>query len=83
MKQVALNSPSLPRDDLGRAIKLKSVPRRIVTIGPGATETIFALGAGDRLVGRDSGSDYPPDEVKRVPIVANFAGPFFEKTAAL
>ncbi|HVF11192.1 MAG TPA: ABC transporter substrate-binding protein, partial [Abditibacteriaceae bacterium] len=83
LKQVALNLPSLPRDDLGREIKLSAAPRRIVTIGPGATETIFALGAGERVVGRDSGSDYPPDKVKRVPIVANFTGPFFEKTAAV
>ena len=73
-------APSL--DDLGRVIKLERTPRRIVTIGPGATEIIFALGAGARLVGRDSASDYPPPALQ-VPVVANFAGPFFEKAAAV
>ncbi|MDF2440268.1 MAG: cobalamin transport system substrate-binding protein [Abditibacteriota bacterium] len=72
---------SVPRDDLGRDIKLARVPQRVVTIGPGATETLFAIGAGERLVGRDSGSDYPKS-VQAVAVVANFEGPFFEKVVA-
>jgi iron complex transport system substrate-binding protein len=71
---------------LGRTITLKSVPQRIVTIGPGATEMIFALGAGSRLVGRDSSSDYPPGQrprgVQGVPVVGDFSGPFVESTVA-
>jgi iron complex transport system substrate-binding protein len=77
---------ALPADDLGRTINLKSVPQRIVTIGPGATEMIFALGAGDRLMGRDSSSDYPsskrPRGVQGVPVVGDFSGPFVESTVA-
>jgi iron complex transport system substrate-binding protein len=41
---------------------------RIVSLGPGTTETIFAVGAGDRLVGRSRYCDYPP-EAARVPAV--------------
>lgn len=41
---------------------------RIVSLGPGLTETLFALGAGDRLVGRSRYCDYPP-EVLRAPVV--------------
>jgi iron complex transport system substrate-binding protein len=72
---------SLPRDDLGREIKLANVPQRIVTIGPGATETVFALGAGRRLVGRDSASDYPAAALK-VPVAGDFNGPALEAVIA-
>jgi iron complex transport system substrate-binding protein len=47
---------------------------------------IFALGAGDRLVGRDSNSDYPPGKrprgVQGIPVVGDFTGPFAESTVA-
>jgi iron complex transport system substrate-binding protein len=42
--------------------------QRIVSLGPSTTETIFAIGAGDRLVGRSRYCDYPP-EAARVPDV--------------
>ncbi|MBK1674039.1 ABC transporter substrate-binding protein [Ectothiorhodospira shaposhnikovii] len=32
---------------------------RLITIGGGLTETVFALGAGDRIVGTDSTSTFP------------------------
>lgn len=32
---------------------------RLITVGGGLTETVFALGAGDRIVGTDSTSTYP------------------------
>lgn len=57
-------------DDFGRAVTLKARPQRIVTLAPSATEMIFAVGAGDRLVGRDELSDYPP-EAKKVPSIGN------------
>ena len=34
-------------------------PRRVVTLAPNLTEIVFALGAGDRLVGVSEYSDYP------------------------
>jgi len=55
-------------DDFGRTVVLKARPQRIVTLAPSATEMIFAVGAGDRLVGRDELSDYPP-EAKNVPSI--------------
>jgi iron complex transport system substrate-binding protein len=57
-------------DDHGRTVVLKDRPQRIVTLAPSATEMIFAVGAGDRLVGRDELSDYPP-EAKQVPSIGN------------
>lgn len=38
-------------DDLGRQISLAAPPRRIVSLVPSLTETLFRLGCGDQLVG--------------------------------
>ena len=46
---------------------------RIVSLGPSATEVIFAIGAQDLLVARTDLCDYPP-EAKSIPSVGGFAG---------
>jgi iron complex transport system substrate-binding protein len=47
-------------DDDGVAVTLNSPPQRIVTFAPSATEIVFALGLGDRLVGvAGAFDDYP------------------------
>src|SRR5215216_7392413 len=51
--------PLTVTDDLGVQTTFTSPPQRIVSLNPGHTETVFALGAGDRLVAVDSFSDYP------------------------
>jgi len=43
-------------------------PRRVVTLAPNLTEIVFALGAGDRLVGASEYSDYP-DAARSIPRV--------------
>ncbi len=48
-------------DGLGRTITLSATAKRIVSLAPSNTEILFAIGAGDLLVGRDSFSDYPPE----------------------
>jgi len=48
-------------DDYGRTIKLDSIPERIVSTAPTPTEMLFAVGAGDLVVGVDSYSDYPAE----------------------
>jgi ABC-type Fe3+-hydroxamate transport system substrate-binding protein len=40
------------RDDLGRELVIGSPPRRIVSLVPSDTFSLFAIGAGDRVVGR-------------------------------
>ena len=46
---------------------------RIVSLGPSATEVIYAIGAQDLLVARTDLCDYPP-EAKNIPSVGGFAG---------
>lgn len=51
--------PVTVTDDRGKTLTLAAAPRRIVSLAPSATEIVFALGAGDRLVAVDDFSDYP------------------------
>ncbi len=48
-------------DDIGREVRVPRPPRRIVSLAPSVTETIFALGVGDRVVGVTDFCDYPPE----------------------
>lgn len=53
-------------DDFGDPIIVKSPPRRVVSLNPATTDLVFALGAGNRLVGRTHWDSYP-DSAKYVP----------------
>jgi len=57
-------------------------PQRIVSMSPGNTEILFALGAGDRVVGVTSYSDYP-EEAKTKPSIGGYHAPDVEKIVAL
>lgn len=46
-------------DDYGRTVQVPGHPARIVSTSPAVTEILFALGAGDRLVGRTDFCTYP------------------------
>jgi iron complex transport system substrate-binding protein len=47
------------QDELGRTVVVRAEPARIVALLPSHTETLFALGVGDRVAGVDDFSDYP------------------------
>lgn len=57
-------------------------PRRIVSLAPSITETLFALGAGDEVVGVSQYCDYP-EAAKRLPKVGSFLTPNVEVIAGL
>jgi len=48
-------------DAMGREITLEAKPERIVSIMPSLTEILFALDAGERVVGVTTYCDYPPE----------------------
>src|SRR3954451_3711440 len=64
--------------DDGKTVTLASAPQKVISLTPATSELMFALGAGDRLVGRTDYDDYPA-EVTDVPAVATFQGVEMEK----
>ena len=72
----------MPRDDLDREIKLSAPATRVAIIGPGAIESVYAMGAGAHIIGRDAYADFPAP-VKNATIIGDFNGPSVEKTIAL
>jgi iron complex transport system substrate-binding protein len=48
-------------DEMGRGVTVPQPVRRIVSLAPSVTETLFALGLGDRVVGDTNYCDYPPE----------------------
>lgn len=69
-------------DELGRTISVGLDPRRIVSLAPSITETLFALGAGDRIVGVTTYCDYPPEAAQKDK-VGDTLRPSVEKIIAL
>ena len=60
-------APAFPltvTDFQARTVSIAARPARIVSIGPSITEFLFALGAGDRVVGVDDFSDEPAAAAK-------------------
>lgn len=58
-------------DDVGRTVELPRAPARIVSLSPHATELLFAVGAGGRVVAVDLYSDEPP-AVKALPKLSGY-----------
>lgn len=69
-------------DDLGRDVTLATAPLRIVSLVPSHTETVCALAACDRLVGRDTWSDFP-SAVVALPDLGSAFAPDLEAIVAL
>jgi iron complex transport system substrate-binding protein len=67
---------------LALATRARAEVRRVVSLAPSVTETIFALGRGDRLVGVSTYCDYPPDAA-RIARVGTFLTPNVEAIVAL
>lgn len=57
-------------DDFGRKVTPAHVPPRIVSLAPGATEMLFAAGAGQYLVATSEYSDEPP-AARRLPRIGD------------
>jgi len=70
------------KDDTGQEVRLKGPAKRIITLAPHAAESLFAAGAGDKLVGTVDYSDYPP-EAKKLPRVGGYSRIDLEAVAAL
>jgi iron complex transport system substrate-binding protein len=78
-------APAFPvtiTDDEGTAVTIPAEPQKIVSLTPATTETLFALGVGDRIVGKvEDVASFPP-EAASIPVVATFSGVEVEKIVA-
>jgi iron complex transport system substrate-binding protein len=69
-------------DDEGTETVIEEEPERIISLSPANTEIVFALGAGDRLVGGTDFDDYP-EEAAALADVATFSGVLIEQVVDL
>ena len=69
-------------DEAGRAVRIPQPVLRIVSLAPSVTETVYALGVQDHLVGDTDFCDYPPEAQKKHK-VGGALNPSLEAIAAL
>ena len=80
--QFAVVSTHEVTDDLGRTVTLPRKITRIVSLAPNLTENIFAVGAGDRLVGVTTFCNYP-EQAKEIAKIGDTMTPNMESIVAL
>jgi len=69
-------------DDKGRTVTLQHPAKRIISLAPHITESLFAAGAGDKIIGAVSYSDYP-EAAKKIPRVGSYSTLDLEKIISL
>jgi iron complex transport system substrate-binding protein len=69
-------------DQAGRRVTVPVNPARIISLAPNITEILFAVGAGDTIVGVSEFSNYPP-EAAGLPQVGSYIKPNLEAIIAL
>lgn len=69
-------------DDSGETVTLAAPAQHIVSLAPHITELLYAAGAGERIVGVGSYSDYPP-AARTLPQVGSHTGIDLERLLAL
>ncbi|PTW02260.1 iron complex transport system substrate-binding protein [Halanaerobium saccharolyticum] len=65
---ISLSAQEFPlnyTDELGREITIEKEVERIITLAPGMTEVIYALGLEDKLVAVSSACDYPEEALTK------------------
>lgn len=77
----AAAEPVILRDAMGRDVRLALPVATIVSLAPSATESLFAVGAGAKIVGVSRHCDFPVD-AKLKPKMGDFNGPDLPKVLA-
>ncbi len=77
-----LLTPLAPHAHAEPEVRLTQPARRIVSLSPHITENLFAIGAGNRIVGTVEFSNYP-EEAKRIPQIGSYEKIDLEAVAAL
>jgi iron complex transport system substrate-binding protein len=69
-------------DDLGRKVSVAKSPSRIISLAPNITETLFALGLNERVIGVTTYCDFPA-EAKSKEKIGDTIKPNLERIIAL
>jgi iron complex transport system substrate-binding protein len=69
-------------DELGRKVVVPDHPHRVICLMPSVTDTVFALGAGDDVVGISDYTKYPAEALKK-PSVGDLIKPSIETILSL
>lgn len=70
------------KDSFGREITIEKEPSKVISLGPNITETIFALGKGETIIGRTEFCDFPK-EVEKIDTIGTLQTPNIEKIVEL
>lgn len=81
-KSSAVQGPVQVVDDAGKTVKLTKKPTKIVSLSPGNTEILFALGLDKQIVGVTEFDDYPA-KAKTKSKIGGFSTPNVEKIISL
>lgn len=64
-------------DSLGREVVFETIPEKIISISPGTTEILFALGLDDKIIAVSDYCDYPEAALAK-PKIGGFQDPNLE-----
>ncbi len=79
---VVMAEPITVTDFLGRKVVLQAPAERVIALAPHIVENVYSAGAGDKLVGVVSYSNFP-EEAKTIPIVGGYKSYSVETIIAL
>ena len=74
--------PLTVTDDLGNSVTIEKEPQRVISLSPANTETLFALGADEKIVGRTDYCTYP-EEAAEVDSIGSYTSPNTELIISL
>ena len=69
-------------DEIGRSVNITLAPQRIVSLAPGITEILYALGLDNKIAGVTTFCDWPA-AARTKPKIGGFTNPSIEKIVSL
>lgn len=79
---VAAFANRIVHDEFGREVSVPDHPHRLICLAPSITETVYALGRGNDVVGITDYTKYPP-QAQRKPSIGGVIDPSLEKLVSL
>ncbi len=79
---IAQEFPVTITDGLGEKVVIEEKPAKIISISPQTTENLFAVGAGEQVIGVTTYADYPKEATK-VDKIGTITEPNIEKIVSM